>query len=1196
MKTGTEGKKETPIYILPEQSNQIQLPTKLQSVQLQTDLTHKASFIVPNSQPICQAVQTSCQPLHSEDVKTVSVQTCSGFQKPLCITAQSAGEKISMGIQAIVLVPPLPPVQPCVAETQTVEFAVNSIVPKTRPVAKMSKGTQKSPIKNVRKRRNVTKSSSSSQTHQSPRPKKPLLPLKTVQHERPAASFGTPELWNVNILSPPHAYEEKKEPEHSSADFASSMEEILNSMSTQTDLSCLLDQLLPVTQHHSQTEMLELHNSQTQTLMDGCTQIGSDGIHNSDRRILQSDSSSFPLYQQHDEITTMQTSSQTCPQEFQDQATWTAAERVLSSHTQTPSVDKYSLSVSAYSRQSKETQYCSSKINVFQNQIIQTEAFQNFGMGYQEQTTQTQPNFHSIHSQTSQIDKHTLPAPELITANQENTLDMHSSDVLNTRLLAFDYEEQNMETTDVFGLNSLSCQGSVNQKSHYCSGMKNTATATSAHNQTQTSNSGFTSVQQNHISCLSTDNSMFMSQIRDYPAKANVNSRFSQTSAPLTEQPDNAMHSGLDLFLDMNVEDVKNTEMPERRLTESLSSILLGALNDPCHSDTSLTSQDQGLDSMSSGSYTASQTINFDEGMSRGLERIQYQNDTLSTQRQGKSVAGQTEPENFELIAATDEFDRETAWRAQNDPALNIGTQTLEDFVFEAGTQTIADTASSQTTDDEGLVMRMQNIAGMSWESSLEMGTSAINAPHTLHYLGLEMGTQTVSDLSWKTASQTDVSLEMGTQSRPDTTAPHSTIEMSWQTVSQTENSQDSEAGTQTLAEMVSQIGDDCNFEMQRQTLTWEASSQMINDIGLEMGTQTTDDAPALQRLEDMGLDIGTQSLADCSWATSQQTIDGFGLEMGTQTMTNISILQTNDDLGSEMGTQTMTDFSALQSESDLSLDVGAQQMARVNWDTALPGSEMGTQTMTDFSALQSESDLSLDVGAQQMAGVNWDTALPGSEMGTQTMTDFSALQSENDLSLDVGAQQMAGVNWDTALPGSEIGTQTMGAVTWETSQQTADDLSLEMGTQTSADMMTTMEVVDDLGLDMGTQTLHQMITDSHTQTDQTRQWYDDVVTQTEEDLLEFLTRETQSTQTGDDLLEFLTRESQTQTNLCGDERAVQTGDDLLEFFTAATQTQVMEAFNTSAATMNHIGVETGDDLLEFLTRETETQTQTHTT
>ncbi|RUS69767.1 hypothetical protein EGW08_022473 [Elysia chlorotica] len=544
--------------------------------------------------------------------------------------------------------------------------------------------------------------------------------------------------------------------------------------------------------------------------------------------------------------------------------------------------------------------------------------------------------------------------------------------------------------------------------------------------------------------------------------------------------------------------------MPIDRSRESLRSILLGAIDDSCQTN----SHELDLNSINTTPYLVSPITNLDMV---------------------------NQPESFTVVSTTssDKYSEDTDLQTINDFAWDTGTQTFDNLMWEMGTQTIED-----------LVMEMgtQTITTFS-SSQMEVGG------------GLDTATKTPTNLTAVQAVD-DLNLLMEAQAMASE---------NWEVAKETVDCQALDTGTQTIMGKSMEMESDCELEVNQNTIDKILTLQKESYSSLNMGTQTADNI------------IATSSTVNMSWETAVKD-----LKAQTQKGSNTMVWETGDNTDLEIETKTVGDArwaTNFPTVDGLGMDTENQTMADVSSLHAMVF-KTGTQTQEDMTTLRTQTlpnmrNLHLDnldfaVGSQTTSGVTWEKTqtMKGSDldMGTHTMTSIATLQTLDCLSLHMGPQM------SSDLPNIQEG----------------EVISYEMGTQTIANMETLQAV--DLGMEIGTQTLEQFIRDSHTQTDQIRNWYDDVVTQTEEDLLEFLTRETH-TQTGDDLLEFLTRETQTQNSQFGDERAVQTGDDLLEFFSTATQTQFIEAFNAPAS-MNHIGVETGDDLLEFLTRETETQTQ----
>ena len=1065
-----EKKKETPVFILPKQSSQIILPLQSQNVELQTELTGVQFMISKRNQPVCQGVQTSFQPL-SDSVKSVSVQTASNFQESLPASFQCPSEKISMGIQTILLASPLPPVQSCVAEIQTNEYTgKSSIATSTVPILKINKCTQKSPFKK-QKKQTVIKSSSSSQTNSSAVSKKSHLLENTALlpcsiNTKIPMFHKTSGLQNINLLTSPNIERKKSEFELSETEFVPSMDEFEISMPTQTDFNCMLGQHLPESQQHYPSGLPKLH-------------------------------------------------------------------RIHDSHTQTSGHESFELvphGSKNYDMQSKHTQFCKSKINQFQNKDIQA-----FRMDYQEQKTQTQPNnLSSAQSQTIQIDSHknknvqtlrleyqeqnTQTQPHNLSSIQPPTteIDRHFPSArqdqeeifanlgrLNRSLISLEDEEKNIQQfIDPKSLLSK-CRATQTQG-------RNLTTDVMRCGETQTSSFSYKPI---------------------------------SSSASLTDQLGCALNNSLNFSQDMDEEVVNIEKMPVNRSTEPLSSILLEALNDSCQAY----SQELDLDSFNENAYAISPRINFDHVMNRASDRYHQEKDAIFTQSKCKPIIGQNQSAAYgmEGMTSTDKFCGNGLLETINDFAWDtgtqtfdnlmweMGTQTIEDLVMEMGTQTITDFSSSQMVDVRGLDIGTQTVANMKdW--------------HSVEDLGLLMETQAMASGNWELTKQTvnGQALEMGTQ-----TMTNMSLEIG--------NNYGEEMNQHAIDHiLVPQTENFSGLEMRTQTVDKNTTSSLTvgmncDDLNLKAETQKSTDTIVWRTGDDNNSEMGIQTMADVNWTKDSLTANDLGQEMGTQTMT-VTSTQTANRMVLEMRNQTLEDMTALKTIDELGLDMGTQTVVNMTTEHSADNLGFGVESQTMSNGTRKTTP-------QTMGGLDLD-------MGLQTMTGITTLQTADNKGPQMGAQ-MKGI-----LSNLQVG----------------DCVGYEMGTQTIADKET-LQVVDDLGLEIGTQTLEQYIRDSHTQTDLTRNWYDDV-TQTEEDLLEFLTRETQ-TQTGDDLLEFLTRETQTQISHFGDERSVQTEENLLEFFTTATQTQVIEAFSTQAS-MNNIGVETEEDLLEFLTKETETQTQ----
>ncbi|GFR77742.1 hypothetical protein ElyMa_002245200 [Elysia marginata] len=1096
--TTTEKKRETPVFILPKQSGQICLPIESHSVELQTELARSQFTISKPSLPLsCQAVQTSCQSVPG-DVQTAANHTVPHFQCP--------SEKISMGIQTIVLVPPS---EQSGSQIQTTDRVGKSSITNAAkaPKVKINKSTQKSPFKK-RLRLNVMKLSSSSQTSSPSHLKKPDLGVKTASSPFTTSS---PNFWDTNVLTPLETDEEKSKPPRlkQQPELDSSVEEFLTSMSTQTDLSCLLNQLLPDPQKHDSPGLPNLHGSHTQTSFNECHQFIPQGSQNPLNNILQNENLSFPALEQQ--------------------------------------IDNHKLQ--------KSNQMFVPMSNNFENKSIQTKM----------------NGSKSIHSQTSSD----LPCHKQAIPNLEEALDYGQNKLCdsNNYFIPFGYQQENTHWGQSVDLNLLSNQHRANQTLQ----VKST-TKTIMCDKVQSSicsGSQTIALTDNHE-----HDPVFPERILKSSAVQTQPGTIEKATIVATREDEDTQTFN-DFAWDMGTQTFDNImwEMGTQTVADLVMEIGTQTLAD----------------------FTPSKTVNT-EALDIGTQTI-------------TDIAVLQRDDNLMLEKQTAAHrNRETLEEPMEDQSLEIGTHAIANIRL-------------------GIVENQ----GLKREPQLKAGTIT---SQSLTYPGLQIGTQAKNDstvshetaaMRWETASKPVDILKMHdmvTQIREETleTEKRVTADISDETNFQAFKCLHMETGAQTMP--LSQTSDYLIVDMEAEATPLPA----VNDASLEIRTQTMADIRSLPIEDHLGLDMGTQTIADLTYSS---TMDNVSLDIGTQTMAGIPSLTTQDNLGLDMEMQTMADTSHMSKLNSLFLEMGTQTIENIPTLSTLDtiGLEMETQTIADVTCIPNVDNLCLEMGTQtlgkpishfsttQYFGLETATQTGNDvvlDMETQTATDMANLHSINDIDMIIGTQTVSDDAWRTvqqiddgrdpqmrtqsmadftalqaeSCPNFEIGTQTMVDIT---ALQVGDSPNFETGMQTMADM-TALQFGNGPNFEMGTQTMADVTVlngpnfemGTQTMADLTALQFGD-----EEDLLEFLTRETQ-TQTGDDLLEFLTRETQTQTptttETCGDERAVQT-EDLLEFFTTATQTQVMEVFSHSTS-MNHVQVGTGDDLLEFLTRESETQTQ----
>ncbi|GFO02945.1 Atm interactor [Plakobranchus ocellatus] len=437
----SQNEKRTPAFILPKQLNQVlvPLPVQSQSVELQTDITGAQYLISEPCKPVSQAVQTA-----SGTAKSVSIQTNSGLKLMSGIPNESSSKKMSLGIQTVLFVPPSAPLQSCVAQTQTLESILQpSVMATQNPTVKKNKGFQKD-LKKSKKPKNVVKLSSGSQTNHCSTVGKQHLFQNSSQLSASEELLMKSELWNTELISPPNSkciIKKETQDEHNQMEFDASMDDLFNSMSTQTELSYLLDELLTPSPPLSSALMPQMQNSHTQTS--------------------QRDALNLHFFEFEEPGIRTHVSSQTCGPNDHDKCS-----NIQSCYTQTSLIKDQYFSGIECNKQSKHTQYCFSETDIsLQDQTIQTQnSFHDHVMGCQEQTTQTHRNRVQTHlTQIQQTDQY-LPVfddyQEQDCQTQNISLDNHLLRESHSSKLPFaavDFQEQNTQT------HSLSSQNSFTQ-------------------------------------------------------------------------------------------------------------------------------------------------------------------------------------------------------------------------------------------------------------------------------------------------------------------------------------------------------------------------------------------------------------------------------------------------------------------------------------------------------------------------------------------------------------------------------------------------------------------------------------------------------------------------------------------------------------------------------------------------------------